>query len=1103
LIPLWCSEQQQIDFSNIGLQSFKLFLDELLSLDSKDDDRFKILRGYLDAAKPAEDDESPVYLPEIMQTWSYGGQTNNDNIMSAVPVVLALLLKLLSQSLDTVPYGLGICRTLLQKRQQELIARNLAADKGKAFIISPTLRMLREAVSFDGGAIARPLFRARASMLKSLARNMGIVHVGDEAEDTKRPSTRTNAVLFFLSALRFLHPEAKKELLSQRDIVAALTRDVKQDPPYVVRELLAGLRSHVLLDDKLPREAKASLLNTSTLTRLSALYQYRLDTSAEDEPSIADIAHEFLVTACTNPSCGVLRQDSGFYPREIDPNATIPSAQLDDLGLEAIVWMNKFKDEVPVRNYTLSNFVLNLRPWSSIKQAELLTSIFRVAPEIVAHYFLTNKSFTFEPKLSATWIGYAAFLFNTVTLPIPDFFCRSTGFPELPPPTSIVIDNILPPPLTQKALSRCMANKSNMISFFATRILVVAIEKLDAAIKMHRDPSHSNRTVWAEAARRLVDEFCQRSPGIKDMINAYRSIPEGDVLQREAASRLLRLCYEVLPQVALMAKFDVSPFLETSLRRLWKQEVDDRRDIALSLKELENLLAIAGYSPGMRWFAASEALSLSPFTLLLKVCVDTPDGVTLETIRQMLNSVAVEQQLVPADERHPGLLALLEALQALRQSSPDSLALVWSFLDNCLTRCANAPVKYVEKMQDLLNEAGLPEGSVSPVAMAMLEQLPFVAAKEGEAGQATLRALGRFLPKFLGFSAVAGESRPILDLLFSRMVTHLADSKGKLAKAGVPEGLRFQHSPWPLVSEARAGETKHLAVSQENGKSEVTIDAETLENALHSPDGLEADNSALTKWLTKTADELVDEGYLTSLIALLVSEHTSIRKEALVNILKAAAKIKQSEYDEKEQVWLLLSELAETARDHINDGPLPSPLASFGCHALNVLRDPLSSLYPKVNTFLTRGPSWGLDRLPLVDEILSEEPIVGDTFYAQTNWLLGYLIDGLRTPRDLELFHKKRAKGPIFERLLALAVNPYMRLPLRTQVLRLMYRATRIEGGSTTLTTRFGILNWLEARQASCTDSSEAALYGALGRRTWETCDQGRVKTWSRGGLGD
>lgn len=1080
----------------------------MLSPASHDADRFRILWDYLQSAKPAERDDNAVYLPDIMQTWNHAAQINNDNIMSAVPVALALLLKLLAQSLDTVSYGLGICRTLLQKRQQELIARNLSADRGKAFIISPTLRVLKETVSFDGGAIARPLFRARAATLKSLARNMGIVHIGDELEDAKRPSARTNAVLFFLSALKYLHPEAKKELLSQRDIVAALTRDVKQDPPYLLRELLDGLRSHVLLDDKLPREAKASLLNTSTLTRLSGLYQYRLDNAAEDESSIADIAHEFLITACTNPACGVLRQDSGFYPREVDPNAAIPVAELDDLGLEAIVWMNKFKNEAPVRNYILSNFLPNLRPWSSVKQSELVTAIFRVAPELVANYFLNNKSFTFEPKLSGTWIGYAAFLFTTVTLPIPNYFCRASAFPELPPPTSIVIDNILPLPLNQKTLTRSLAHKSNMISFFATRILVVAIEKLDAAIKMHQDLSHANKTVWGEAARRLVDEFCQQTPGIKEMINAYRSIPEGDLLHREAASRLLRLCYEVLPQVALMAKFDVSPFLETSLGRLSRQELDDPRDFALSLKELENLLAIAGYSPGMRWFAASEALSLSPFTMLLKVCVDAPHGVVLETIRQVLSFVAVEQQLVPAHDRHAGLLPLLEALQTVRQSFPDSTTHIWAFLDNCLTRCANAPVKYVEKMHEARQEAAeaagqdLSDAVVSPLTVAFLEQLPFVAAKTGE--QATLEALGCFLPKLLGFSAMGGESRPLLELMFSKMITHLADSKGKLAKSGVAEELQFTHNSWPATQQALAGKGKNSEPTLEGkGTQAATImDAETLENILQAPDGLAADNSTLVKWPLKTVDELVDEGYVASLIALLASEHASIRKEGLVNILKAAAKIRQSEYEEKEQVWLLLSELAETARESINDGPVPSPIASFACHALNVLRDPLSSLYPKVNTFLTRGPFWSLDRLPLVDEILSEEPVVADAYYTQINWLLAYLIDGLRTPRDLELFHKKRAKGPAFERILAVAANPYMRLPLRTQLLRLLYRATTIDGGSTTLTTRFGIVNWLDARAAGCTDAAEAAIYEALRRRILETCDLDRIRGWSRGALG-
>ncbi|KAK0715733.1 ribosome 60S biogenesis N-terminal-domain-containing protein [Lasiosphaeris hirsuta] len=1102
-----------------GLQSLKVFLDALLGPDCDQADRLAILKEYLQFAGPegqfqTEGDESQVYLSDIMQTWSHASTNGIETVMSAVPVVLALLLRLLSQSLDLVPFGLGICRTLLQKRQLELISRNLSAEKSKTFVISPTLRMLTEAISFDGGAIAKPLFRARASTFKLLSRNMLIVHIGEEAEDEKRPSARTTAVLFFLSALKFLHPVAKKELLSQRDVVAALTREIKNDPAHLTLSMLNGLRDNIMLDDKVPREAKANMFNTSTLVRISSLYQARQSASDDSmAASIPDVAHAFLTTACTNPSCGVLRQDSGLYPRDVDPNAAIPDAELDELGLEAIVWMNKFKAEVPVRNFTLLNLLQNLRPWASIKQNELAISIFRVAPELVANYFINTKSFTFEPKLSATWMGYAAFLFNTVSLPIPDHFCRGASFPQLPPPTSLVLDNILPLPMNQKVMVRSLTNKSNLLSFFATRLLVVAIEKLDTAVRMHQDPSHANIALWGEAARRLVDEFCQRSPGIKDVINSYRSIPEQDILHREAASRLLRLCYEVIPQVALMAKFDVSPLLEIALGRLAKQELEDPRDFALSLKELENLLAIAGYSPGMRWFSALEGLTLSPFTLLLKVCVDAPRGVSLDEMRQVLNSVAVEQQLVPASTGHPRLLPLLETLQGLNQKKAGSVAHIWSFLDNCLTRCATTPIKYLESMQDLIKEAT--EGSnkdavgsvISPLVVTILEQMPFVvSATDPE----VLGVLGRFLPKFFGLLVTAGESKPLLDVIYSKISQLYKDAPAKLSQKRISDKLVFQHNSWPPAGSIAARPSNGQATGGEGKTLETDINGEGLRRILEVADGLAADNSALVKWANKTVDELIDEGYAISLVTLLASEHASIRKEALVNILKMAAKIRQSEYEEKEQVWLLLSEVAETARDHIEADPLPSPAVAFACHALGVVRDPLSSLYPKVNQFLARGPVWSLDRLPIVDEVLLEEPEVGDSFYTQLNWLLQYLVDGLRTPRDLELFHKRRARGPVLERLLSLASNPYMRLPLHTQVLRILYRATGIEGGSTTLTTRFGVVNWLEAQEKLCAGSAKGGdderlgrIYRALRTRVWRTCDRERVGVWSKGGIAD
>ncbi|KAH8880660.1 hypothetical protein GQ53DRAFT_703627 [Thozetella sp. PMI_491] len=1103
---------QDLKSARHGLQSFKVLLDSVLSedADKKDEreERRKLVLEYLESTRPRAGDgeEEPVYLPDIVEVWSMAGKVNNEHILSAVPVVLDLVLKLLSQALELVPLGLGICRTLVQKRPLELIAWNLSAEKNKEFIISPTLRLLREALCFDGGAIAKPMFRARMSTFKSLARNMGVKYIGDGTEETKRPSARTNAVRFYLGALKYLHPEAKRELLSQRDIVGALTRTIREDPPYLIVEILKSLKQHVLLDDKVPRDAKGKLLNSNTLSKIASLYTYEHpQVEGSNLPSIEELIHDFLMLACTSPSAGVLRKDYGFYPKDIDQEdaSVVGDDTLDGLGLENISWMNKFKDEVPVKNVVLAEFLQTLRPWSSIKQSDLVIAIFNAVPELVAHYFIGKKTFTFEPKLTATWIGYAAFIFNVVALPIPPYFGQASGYSRLPPPPSLVIDNILPLPLNQKAMSRCLMHKSNLISFFATRILVMAIEKLQKAVEFHQDPSHSNISIWTEAGRKLVDDFCQRSPGIQDVINSFRSIPEDDILHGEAASRLLRRYYEVIPQVALTAKFDVSPFLDAAVSKLAEREGSDPKDHALSLRRLENLLAIARYSPGMRWFSKSEALQVSPFTALLRVYITAPLGVALDGLLEVLNAIAKDEQVVPVAQEHPGLLPLLESLRRLKESGQANHAEIWTFLDDCLSRFVAAPIKYLETVYELAaklepSEEGQPRAiSLSPIVIVMLKQLKF-STEHG------LLALAQFLPVYVGLSLLVGEHRDLLESIFLEMTSTFSGDKKPAAKSisrmKLPTKLKFRYYAFPSKSEPRA---RNKRVTRQPQEDQLSLNDEELVEILAVPDALSPDNSTLSKWVSKTVDELMDDGYVGALISLLTSEHISIRKEALTNILKLAAKIRQSEYDEKDQIWLLLSELAETAKPVVDAGPLPSPTAAFGRHAFEVLKNPLHPVYEKVNVFLTRGPVWNIDRIPLVHEILLEEPSVDDTYYATVNWLLTYLIDGLRTPADLALFHKKRTLGPIFERVLALAGNPYLRTPLRMQILKAVYRGTCIDGGSTMLTTRFGIVAWLEARRAASKEKEESSVYRALMGRIWRTCDQARVEAWSRGGVGE
>ncbi|KAI1881252.1 hypothetical protein JX265_000078 [Neoarthrinium moseri] len=1060
--------EQDLRKSRHGLQSFKDLLDGIYNeAGEKDEAKMEIVVQFLDMTKPraaeAEtEDEAPVYLADIMEAWSMASQMSNENVMSAVAVVLALLLKLISAHVELVPSGLGIARTILQRRQQELLAKNLSADKGKDFIISPTLRLLREVICLDGGALALPAFRARTYTLKSLARNMGLRFLGDGIEDPKRPSVRTNAVRVFLSCVKFIHVEAKRDLLSQKDLVAALMRSLRDDPPYLIFEVLNTLRSSVVLDQKLSKDVKIRLLNSQSLARIASLYTYKHQQSAEeDSQSVAQAAHDFLVAACTSPSAGIIRSQNGYYPDGLDPDVLL-NAQSDGaglLGLESVSWIDSFVDEVPVRNTLLSDFIQTLRPWSSLKQNELLVAILSACPELIANYFANKKSFSFDPKLSATWIGYSTLLFNTIRLDIPQFFGHSKKYARLPPPTAVVLGNILPLPLELKALSKCLSQKSNLVSFFAVRILVISLEKLSTALDMHRKASNASDTMWQDASRRLIDEFCRRVPSIKEVITAYRALSEDDLLQRVAASRLLVLYHDVIPQAALGAKFDFSPVLSAAIKR-FESARGNGEEASLRLLELENLFTVAKYSPSMKWFARSDKSQASPFITLLSLYTDNSQGFATPNVQRILGFIAEEHELVIRLSKVTGLRPLLLALRTLPDVDPG----IWTFLDNCSDRCARSPVKYQELISELVVENskdgdGAVEDALSPLLMTMVEQLPFFVSSTTD--KKSLVNMADFLSNYLGYTKAAGGSKKLLKAVLDKLSSALGDSKARkhlsiLDQTTFPDEMDIDQVPQQKVMASQDDENARLSEEQ-------------LQEVLAVPITISKDNSALVKWTSKSPEELVEEGYTASVVWLLASEHPSIRKEALTSVIKIAAKIKESSYEESEQVWLLLSELIETVR-HSDGATIPNSLLAFVCRALDVLKVPTHCLYPKLNTFLTRGPVWDLEKIPLVQDILQEGPTEDDAYYTELSWLFNYLLDSLRTTEDVGLFHKRK----VFERLFALNSNPYMGPNLRIQTLKIIYRVSSIEGGSDTLITRFGVISWLESQKA--VSGSDAGL---------------------------
>lgn len=1074
-----------------GIQSFKVFLDCFSDpeQEANKSSATSILKDFLASQKPANDeDKEATFLPDLMQVWSFASETNDDKLLSAVPAVLALLLRTLSNILDLSEYGLRLARTVLLKKQLELVARGLTASKGKEFVISPALRLLREITIFDGGVLAKQVFRARDQTLKGLSRNLCLRLNGAAVEDLRKPSVRTNALRFLLALIKFLPPDAKRELFNQRDIVASLTRDMKDDPPFIIRDILETLKTYVVLDEALPREAKTRIVNGPSLGRISALYRYDFQEEAATpvKKPVSELAHEFLILACTSLNAGVLIRQSGLYPRGVDPDDTHDvdaEHKFIDLGLDSIEWMDGFTDKVPVRNTILSEFIKTLRPWSNAKQGELLLAILEAAPELFADYFYSNRDFSFDPKLTATWIGYSTFVFSALQLPVPVFFGYHSKYPRLPPPTAIVLENILPKPLSQKVLTRCLTLPNhNLITFFGIRILCVAFKKLQTVLKMYHEAGSGPSSIWAQAAEDLVDEFCQRCPPIRDVIIAFRKMTTTDLMQRQAITKLIVLYYEVVPRLAVNAKFGVSAALADTLRALEKSTLTAHEQ-ALRAIELENLFKFAHYSPAMRWFTKNEDLALSPFMAMLQLYVEAPAGLPLLKLRSVLGSVVQENQILQTQTAISALETLVLRLQEM--DPKDDPLVVYSFLDDCVSRCASKPMKYILALEELRSDAG-PKDDAPPLSLLLLvimEQWPFLVES---ANDATLQVVARFISRYLSASIKIKEDEKTLQLITKK----LADNSSTTSNA---------HKIFKRSKKAIEDVTVPKPTSEMPPITPVTQPRTTLAEekstilATMSGDFGDAseDHKSLTRWIGKEVDEVIEEGHVGRLIMLLSSEHLSVRKEAATNISKFSLKLKESSFDEKEQIWLLLSELVETAKMITEKGPLPTVIAAFASRAVDVLKDPLHCLYGKINKLLSGGPTWKLDKIPLMHKVFNEQPTLDDSHYAELHWLLSTLIAGLRTPTDMALYRNRR----VFEHLLSTYNSTNLATGIRDKILRIMFRASSIEGGSTTLITRLSTITWLQAQVSLGGGTSLKVLM----ERILESCDKKRVASWSKG----
>jgi nucleolar pre-ribosomal-associated protein 1 len=591
----WCAAGWVV-LTVAGLRSVKDFLNRCTKSPEVEETiataNRAILKEYLEAATRnagKDDDEGgeteSTAFADVVQIWSYANQNNTMSALSMVPTTMTILVRLCSYHEEFKAYGITLIRTLLKPTTLKIIYRGLTGNKDH--IVSPCLRLLTEMNRFNFGAMCGVVHSAFDFTVKDLPRNLEVKGLTKPVvEDPARPSVRTVYLRFFLSFLQNGEPSVRNGVLGLRSWITPIFKHLKTDSAEIIRDFLECMTTRVLDEKEIPRATKTNFFNEWTLSHVLGLYT-REETvkvskaGKEEEKPLADIAHEFLLNACTKRGAGICFPDHGWYP---------PGHSDGE---------EKKKNAPKVHNRILSSLLTSIRPYADTMQLDLALGICKTCPELVADHFLSNPAFSFEPKLTSTWIGYSTFLGSIITLPIPENFGAPTAS-ALPPPTNVIVENILPKPLNKTVLTKCLTHENGLIKFLTTRLLVTAFQKLrsvldalDAGAAAVHDPTES----WKKCRFDVVEEFCRRIPdaSVVSSIGSGKSDAQG-LLQIEVKTRLLADYYTTIPEMASSGRFDVN----VALGKFLQNEDDDQK--GMRLLEMGHLLKIANEVPDVKWW---------------------------------------------------------------------------------------------------------------------------------------------------------------------------------------------------------------------------------------------------------------------------------------------------------------------------------------------------------------------------------------------------------------------------------------------------------------------------------------------------------------------
>jgi hypothetical protein len=453
-------------------------------------------------------------LGRTLSSWS-SADTSQQNFLS--------LFTEASTSIGNLVHGLArahstavtsIANTIVDQ-QIKVVYRILSSDRVPQVVSA--IQLLAQLVTSGGTSIADMLYRLVVSdfnvwpKLLSRKGSMREKEISKAAKTRKFSHTagvRPHAIEFLIALIENASPTSKESVLTNRLFMGPIVKFLPLDSNATVCNLIRCLYAHVLLDKNLPRKVKSTVFNTENMLFKIISVHGQDDGSHEDRVVRDNLISQFLLEACTTYGNGVCFHNRGWYP---------PPLQGDqDVGFQFY-------------NGSLLRFITQLRPLDIAFHRDILMAVLHKCADLRGPY-LQSISSPARPDLSFLFISQAGLLQEIISLPLPSPFTTDSSLPDIPPPTKIVVENlIMPPAANENFLVAGRGHESRLIRYTSSQLLYAILTKLKElqdAIRMGGEP-------WYGFLEEVFSMVHKRLPEPSSLLRAY---------SQSSSSPLLAVC---------------------------------------------------------------------------------------------------------------------------------------------------------------------------------------------------------------------------------------------------------------------------------------------------------------------------------------------------------------------------------------------------------------------------------------------------------------------------------------------------------------------------------------------------------------------------------